>query len=264
MVSGTITPHKYGLIIPGNVMENRRNYYRILHVQPDAPHEIIKASFRTLMQKLKQHPDLGGDSWNASILNEAYSILTNPQKRAAYDQQFLHKLRNTGAQTGRQEHGGEKQRQQKSENKRHYRKDSSRCPFCGTPKPVRFHYSSPGDCSHCHSPLKPVTRLRLAGKSRRVLQRTSHHTPLRYFTAPGDRTGRPGTSRDLSPQGIQISTTRRLEENQVIKIVSDVISAVARVTYCQQHKGRKKYAVGMEFLTLHFHKRTGTFISNKA
>ena len=42
-------------------MENRRNYYRILHVQPDAPTEIIKSSYRTLMQKLRMHPDLGGD-----------------------------------------------------------------------------------------------------------------------------------------------------------------------------------------------------------
>jgi len=243
-------------------MENRRNYYRILHVQPDAPREIIKASYRTLMQKLKHHPDLGGDSWNASILNEAYSILTNPQKRAAYDRQFLHKLRKASTPAGRQENR-EKQ-QQKSEDKRHYRKDSSRCPFCGTPKPVRFHYSSLGDCSHCHSPLKPVVRLRLTGKSRRALQRTSHHAPLLYFTAPGDPTGRPGTTKDLSPRGIQISTTGRLEENQVIKIVSDILSAVARVTYCQQYKGRKKYAVGMEFLTLHFHERTGAFISENA
>ena len=39
---------------------NRRNYYRILHVQMDAPTEIIKASYRTCMQKLREAtlPDL--------------------------------------------------------------------------------------------------------------------------------------------------------------------------------------------------------------
>ena len=42
-------------------MQNRRNLYRILHVQPEAPLEIIKASYRSLMTKLKLHPDLGGD-----------------------------------------------------------------------------------------------------------------------------------------------------------------------------------------------------------
>lgn len=34
-------------------MMNRRNYYRILQVQPDAPPEIIRASYRTLMKELK-------------------------------------------------------------------------------------------------------------------------------------------------------------------------------------------------------------------
>ncbi len=65
---------------------NQRNYYRILHVQPDAPLQIIKSSYRTLMQKLKQHPDLGGEHANAALINEAYAVLTDPVKRAAYDQ----------------------------------------------------------------------------------------------------------------------------------------------------------------------------------
>ena len=66
-------------------VKNKRNYYRILHVQPDAPTAIIRASYRTLMQKLKQHPDLGGENWNASIINEAHNVLTDAEKRRAYD-----------------------------------------------------------------------------------------------------------------------------------------------------------------------------------
>jgi curved DNA-binding protein CbpA len=245
-------------------MKNRRNYYRILHVQPDAHGEIIKASYRTLMQKLKQHPDLGGDNWNASILNEAYTTLSNPKKRAAYDQQFLFKSRTTRIQPGSQKQGREKQKQHKSANTRHYRKDGSACPFCGTPKPVRFRYSNSGNCNHCYSPLQSVGRLRLAGKSRRALQRTSQQALIRYFTAPGETTGKPGTTRDLSPHGMQFSGSRRLADNQVIKITSDVLSAVARVTYCHQQHSRREYAIGVEFLTLHFHERTGTFISENA
>ena len=242
-------------------MKNRRNFYRILHVQPDAPCEIIKASYRTLMQKLKQHPDLGGDDWNASIMNEACTILTDPEKRAAYDQEFLYRLRTTCTQTRRQEHGGKKQ---KSANTQYYRKDASRCPFCGTPKPARFRYSNSGDCNYCHSPLKTVVRLRLAGKPRRTLQRTIHHAPTRYFTDPEEKTGKPGTTRDLSPNGMQFLSTSRLDKNQVIKLVSTVLSAVARVTYCRQQYGKKEYAVGVEFLTLCFHECTGTFISENA
>ena len=66
-------------------MKNKRNYYRILFVQPDAPTEVIRASYRTLMQKLMQHPDLGGEHWNASIINEAHQVLIDAKKRRAYD-----------------------------------------------------------------------------------------------------------------------------------------------------------------------------------
>lgn len=70
-------------------MRNRRNYYRILQVQPDAPPQIIRASYRTLMGKLRQHPDLGGSPWKASLINEAYETLSDPGKRAEYDRQVL-------------------------------------------------------------------------------------------------------------------------------------------------------------------------------
>ena len=65
--------------------KNKRNYYRILYVQPDAPMEIVQASYRTIMQKLKAHPDLGGDHWNASVINEAFEILSDPDKRLDYN-----------------------------------------------------------------------------------------------------------------------------------------------------------------------------------
>jgi len=37
------------------------------------------------MQKLKAHPDLGGEEWNATIINEAYRVLMDVGKREAYD-----------------------------------------------------------------------------------------------------------------------------------------------------------------------------------
>ncbi len=69
--------------------EERRNYYRTLNVQPDASIEIIKNNYRTLLQKLKMHPDLGGQNWNATIINEAYNTLRDPLKQAAYDKKLL-------------------------------------------------------------------------------------------------------------------------------------------------------------------------------
>lgn len=69
--------------------EERRNHYRTLNVQPDASLEIIKNNYRTLLQKLKMHPDLGGQNWNATVINEAYNTLRDPLKRAAYDKKLL-------------------------------------------------------------------------------------------------------------------------------------------------------------------------------
>jgi curved DNA-binding protein CbpA len=70
-------------------MQNRRNYYRLLQVQPDAPVEVIRASFRALLKDLKQHPDLGGSNSAAALLNEAYQTLSDPKRRADYDRRLL-------------------------------------------------------------------------------------------------------------------------------------------------------------------------------
>ncbi len=79
---------------------NQRNHYRILYVQPDAPPEIIQASYRTLMQKLRAHPDLGGDAWNAAVINHAYAVLSSPERRRAYDKALFGK--SNWAELGRQ------------------------------------------------------------------------------------------------------------------------------------------------------------------
>lgn len=70
-------------------MIERRNYYRILHVQPDAPMAVISESYRMLMHKLKTHPDLESADWNADLLKIAYDTLRDPDKRAGYDRELL-------------------------------------------------------------------------------------------------------------------------------------------------------------------------------
>jgi len=70
-------------------MIERRNFYRILYIQPDAPMEVIKESYWALMQKLVMHPELASPDWNVSLLNLAYSTLRDPLKRDVYDQELL-------------------------------------------------------------------------------------------------------------------------------------------------------------------------------
>jgi DnaJ-class molecular chaperone len=63
------------------------DYYAILGVSHQAAHNEIKRAYRRLARKY--HPDLNQQTLDAHIkrLNEAYDILGDPAKRAAYDQQ---------------------------------------------------------------------------------------------------------------------------------------------------------------------------------
>jgi curved DNA-binding protein CbpA len=76
----------------------QRNLYRILHVQPEAPPEVIKAAWRALMSTLRTHPDLGGGHDEAARINAAYAVLADPRQRAAYDRSLGRRA--LGARTG--------------------------------------------------------------------------------------------------------------------------------------------------------------------
>lgn len=61
-----------------------KDYYQILGINRSASKEEIKQAFRKLAHKL--HPDKeGGDETKFKEASEAYSILSNDQKRAEYD-----------------------------------------------------------------------------------------------------------------------------------------------------------------------------------
>lgn len=65
----------------------KRDYYEVLGVQKGADEKALKAAYRNLAKKL--HPDAnhGSKETDAKFkeLNEAYDVLKDPQKRAAYD-----------------------------------------------------------------------------------------------------------------------------------------------------------------------------------
>jgi len=72
-----------------NMDANKFNYYRILQIQPDATHEVIRHNYTILLQKLRMHPDLGGNNIDAALINVAYETLSHPGKRAEYDKLLL-------------------------------------------------------------------------------------------------------------------------------------------------------------------------------
>jgi molecular chaperone DnaJ len=69
-------------------LSNKRDFYEILGVARNASDDEIKKSYRKLA--MKYHPDRNPDSKEAEAkfkeAKEAYEMLSDPQKRAAYDQ----------------------------------------------------------------------------------------------------------------------------------------------------------------------------------
>ncbi len=67
-------------------MTTKRDYYEVLGVEHDATDEDIKRAFRRLA--MQYHPDRNredGAEAKFKEINEAYSVLSDPDKRSAYD-----------------------------------------------------------------------------------------------------------------------------------------------------------------------------------
>ena len=60
-----------------------KDYYKILGVDKSTSKEDIKKAFRKLAHE--HHPDKGGNAEKFKEANEAYSVLSDDQKRAQYD-----------------------------------------------------------------------------------------------------------------------------------------------------------------------------------
>jgi hypothetical protein len=226
-------------------MKNRRNYYRILQVQPDAPTEIIRASYRAMMRDLKKHPDLGGSTWDAGVLNEAYETLSNPQRRAAYDEQlFLKYTKQTGA----------------------YTKQPITPVFCPICKRPLSRKARPGElCLTCQTPLQSTDPPASAQAKPRSIERIKKSEQIRFYsTWPG--TAAQGRMIDFSPKGMRFLCDEKLAPQTVLKISSELFEASGTVTNLSQevYNGKKCYAVGVCFLAVRFAQSRGTFFSTSA
>lgn len=72
-------------------MDDERNFYQILQVDPAAEPEVIDAAYRRLARKY--HPDSGGAEASEDmmrLLNQAYEVLGDPIKRQEYNRKLAH------------------------------------------------------------------------------------------------------------------------------------------------------------------------------
>jgi len=220
---------------------NRRNYYRILQTQRDAPFEILQASHAAL-RATSPH--------NAVILDEALALLGNKELRATYD-------RLLGA-CGHQD-ALVRIHSELGANPAYQPLIKAYCAFCKRPHSSVEEHSPDARCVECRSPLFPPPRA-LLELARRTLERVSRADPVTlFFDWPSQ--GIPGRVTDLSPTGMRCETNAPLDQNDVVKITSDHFDAVGSVAYTRHIESLTE--AGMRFLTVRFPRAVGTFRSLK-
>ncbi len=223
-------------------MKNKRNYYRLLQVQPDAADAVIRASYRAMMQKLRMHPDLGGSASEAALLNQAYQTLSDPARRAVYDQLVTAHLLRQRSQPGQTQKTAATQP----------------CPFCQHPQATTNRV-----CSRCQSTLRTVSLQAINNADKRTIHRVNQRARVSFLSQWPQQTPHRGRIENLSPHGMQLQCRFRLAPGQCIRLFNDSLQAVGRVIRCEQASAEGSFSAGIEFLTLHFERRTGAFLSTR-
>ena len=232
-------------------MKNRRNYYRILQVQPDAPAAVVKASYRALMQGAKMHPDLGGDHAQAVFLNEAFAVLSDPVRRIQYDQVLAHVAplhMHRASAAGRVPPTAQGL-------------EESCCAFCGATCAIIELECPEAACAACGSALYPAVK-RLDGiEPGRATVHIRMKMPMTFRRSTPLQELLTGTSMDVSLNGMQFLTATEIAIEEKVSIDCQFCSAVAVVRNVRPDMSHaRRWRCGVEFLTLHLrHDRGGLY-----
>jgi len=246
-------------------MKNRRNYYRILHVQPDAPTEVISASYRTLMRHLKMHPDLGGDSSNAALINEAFATLRDAQKRAAYNRIIQGLVRRRFPKPALLPPVN-KVMTPKPRTADHTSSGNRECLFCDARNHPKDASSPDAVCYSCESPLVPVGRDKGSSATRRLMERMPARMRVTCVEASRPSESFDVVTQDVSLNGMLVTSRHALSGGQRLKIQCSLADAVAVVVHVAVEPGvlRKRWHVGLQFLTIRIKQVRGAFVSANA
>lgn len=240
--------------------DNRRNYYRVLHVQPEAPLEVIRASYRTLMSTLRQHPDLGGDTAAAALLNEAYAVLKDPVRRARYDASLVARRQRT-APGGAATPGAAAPTPRRPPASAPDVATTPACPICRAALPVLIRTDT--RCVRCDAPLAPPPAADLAAAEMYGRRGSARRGRDEMATMS---VGWPPTHmavrwRDLSLTGASVHARQRLAPRQMVRIACPALDVVAEVVSCRRNGST--FTVHARLVAAIFTQTTGVFVSEK-
>jgi hypothetical protein len=228
------------------IMSAPPDYYRVLHVQPDAPAAIIHASYRTLVQRA-----LGTTrgSEEVALLDAAYAVLGDPQRRASYDLERL-----AGPDAARHDTIDETGAA-----------GTRNCLFCGAPHGLQRVLERDDECGRCLSPLFAAERHRFEFSGQRMLRRIPKRHAIDIWVTWPQTAPLQAEMRDLSLNGMSFAAAVRLQLNQVVRIDCSELRALGRVAHVEQDtENGQLYTVGIEFMTLRFRQIRGSFVSAEA
>jgi hypothetical protein len=226
------------------------DYYRVLHVQPDAPAAIIHASYRTLLQRTYDAGDAGA---RLMLLAEAYAVLGDPERRAAYD------VTRSAAATGTYRIATAP-----GDDEPTLTAGLRNCLFCGAPHGFTQRPERDDECGRCASPLCPAERHRLEFSGQRMIARVPKQRTIEVRVNWPQPTPFGSEMRDLSLNGMSFVAPMQLEAHQIVRVDCSELRALGRVAHVQRDSSAfSRWLTGVEFLTLRFWQVRGSFVSAK-
>jgi hypothetical protein len=245
--------------------ENRRNLYRILQVQPEAPPEVVKASWRALMQAARMHPDLGGDPRAAALINQAYAVLGDPERRRAYDRSLdVARMRAGGPGPAAGSTGPSSPSGGTPPRPGTMRPDPSGwraercCPMCRAPLPATLRVDT--RCTGCDAPLAPPPssvrgERELLGRRHAVRRPRADAAAIRV-EARGATIG--ARLDDLSFGGASLVVRDPVPAGGAARVTTASFDGVVRVVAC--HRAGSHWRVRVQWLTMRALQSRGVYV----
>jgi hypothetical protein len=217
------------------------------------------------------HPDLGGDHADAQLINQAYATLSDAARRADYDAGLNASFAEMrGAGEPREPASAAATPPPPGESRRaRARRAAERppaCAFCDTPIPPRAAEEGMS-CASCDSPLRPAaTQNPAPAATERAIERMPRRLPALIQLRPGTSEVYAAEVLDLSPRGIRVRAGVIVPIGAIIRVQCDVCRGVGRVRSCGRDAADplQQRQIGIEFVTVEFRTRAGSFVSVEA
>lgn len=248
-------------------IENQRNYYRLMHVQPDAEARVIEVAYHACLEKSSEEYRL--------LLDEAFSIIGKKEFRLIYDTllrlyshresvdrlcQLMHNTSKSDISISNMvpiQHPAGKAKLEIVPRDQKF--NPVHCRFCGAiGTSYGLNDGMRHSCSECDSPLALPADV-FINQSRRSLMRMQQAEAVHIYQSwPGKPS--PVLLENLSPIGLSYWASEEFKVKEIIKIDARHFKAVAKIVHCREVQ-LGKFCVGARFLTVEFTRTTGSFLS---